>query len=145
MSPSSRDDHSSSDDDEFEPTWDALDDSERVDDTRWEDLVSDINRDQGFVPEMSSDEIRDALAEDEEWQPPDPGPVGWRTASPLFMLGIVGLIGGISALVLSAFLFRGLPGYALVGIIVVILLSTFVLIRHLPQYRSPDDGDGAQV
>ena len=144
MSPSARDDRSSSDD-EFEPTWDALDDSERIDDTQWKDLVSDINRDQGFVPEMSSDEIRDALADDEEWQPPDPGPVGWRTASPLFMLGIVGLIGGITALVLSAFLFRGLPGYALIGIIMVILLSTFVLIRRLPQYRSPDDGDGAQV
>ncbi|MFB9775147.1 hypothetical protein [Brevibacterium otitidis] len=144
MSSSSDDEHGS-DDGRTDPTWDSLGDGERVADDEWSELVSGINRDYGFVPEMSADEIRDALAEDEEWHPPEPAPVGWRTAPPLFVLGLLGLIGGIIALLLSAFILRALPGFVLAVIIVVILLSTVIVIRHLPEHRSPDDGDGAQV
>ncbi|GAA4285579.1 hypothetical protein GCM10022261_31100 [Brevibacterium daeguense] len=126
------------------PDWERIPEQDRVPDADWEELVAGLNSEAGFVPEMSAEEIRERLAEDEEWHAPEPEQVGWRKAPPLFVLAVVGVLGGIGTLLVCAIFFRPIPGYLVLVLLAVILVSGLLLFLNLPDERGTE-GDGARV
>ncbi|WP_101650321.1 hypothetical protein [Brevibacterium ihuae] len=127
------------------PEWERLPGDERVPDADWDALVTGISDQSGFVPEMSPEEIREQLAEDEDWVPPEPERIGWRSAPPLFVLAIVGLIGGITGLVVLAIFFRPVPGFAVLALLGISMVSGLLLFLNLPEEHREGRGGGAEV
>jgi ABC-type branched-subunit amino acid transport system permease subunit len=121
----------------------ALPEAERIADAEWQAFVAELRGQTAAVPEVSPEEIRDVL-DDEDWSPPEPEPVGWRTASPTLVLGLVGALGGLLALLLGAVFLRPLPGWALLVLLTVTLASAAVLFTRLPGSRNPE-ADGGEV
>lgn len=128
-----------------DPDRERLPDAERIPDADWESMVSGIEAQSGFVPEMSTDEIRERLEEDEDWVPPAPERIGWRSAPPLFVLSVVGLVGGVGALLVMAIFFRPVPGIAVLVLLGISMASGLLLFLNLPAEHRSDPGGGAQV
>ncbi|WP_349827751.1 hypothetical protein [Brevibacterium litoralis] len=118
---------------------------DRVSDEDWRAVVEGLARPTGFVPEMSRDEIREALEDEEEWTPPPAPRVGWRTAAPVVVLGWLMSLGGVAFLLLGAIFFRPLPGWLVLLLVVIVLLGATILFLRLPKDRPSDPGSGAQV
>lgn len=130
---------------ENEPERERAPEGERVADAEWEEFVAGIREQTGFVPEMSRDEVREALEDADDWHPPEPAPIGWRTAAPAVVLAWVAVLGGLTAVVVGAVFFRPIPGWATLALIVVVLLGALTLFIRLPRDRKYDGGDGAEV
>lgn len=126
------------------PEWEQIPEEDRVPDRDWDELVAGLDAETGFVPEMSVEEIRERLEEDEDWHAPEPEQVGWRKAPPLFVLAVVGVLGGIGTLLVCAIFFRPIPGYLVLALLAIILVSGLLLFLNLPDERGTR-GDGARV
>ncbi|GAB3061517.1 hypothetical protein [Sediminivirga luteola] len=127
------------------PAAERLRSEDRVPDTVWDQIVSDFRADRGFVPEMSRDEITDALEESEGYVPPDPGPIGVHTAPPILVLCWVLAIGGALGLLTMAVFFRGAPGGIVMTAVAATILGVLGLFWQLPKGRGDLDGDGSAV
>lgn len=120
----------------------ALPESEQIDDDTWSSFVDGIRWHTSSAPEVTPEEIQDVL-DDEDWTPPDPEPVGWRTSSPSLVLGFTGAMGGLFVLFVLAVFVRPVPGWALIVVITVVVASAAVLFSHLPGRRDPFSDGGA--
>lgn len=120
----------------------ALPDAQQVDDDTWSEFVDNLRWHTSGAPEVTPDEIDDVLEDD--WTPPDPGPVGWRTSSPSLVLGLIGSLGGLLAILTMAVFLRPAPGWAVLVAVTVTVASALVLFSHLPTRRDPFS-DGREV
>lgn len=142
-------DHNGNEGDERDPEEERTPDTEslpaheRVDDSTWSSFVDNITWHTSPSPDIPPDEVREALDE-EEWVPPEPDPIGWRTTSPSLVLGLFGALGGAIALFIVAIFLRPVPGWLLLITIAVTVGSAAVLFTHLPQRRDPFS-DGREV
>ncbi|WP_051297741.1 hypothetical protein [Brevibacterium album] len=116
---------------------------DRVADADWQDFVDSIRMTTARGSEIAPEEVREAL-DDEDWTPPEPAPVGWRTASPALVLGFVGALGGLAALLLGALFLRPFPGWAMLVLLAVTIASAAVLFTRLPRVRDPG-AEGGEV
>ncbi|MDQ4500785.1 hypothetical protein [Sinomonas sp. ASV322] len=80
---------------------------------------------------------------DGEFVPEEPGPV-LAGADPASVIAWVGALGSPVALLLSALFWRGIPGYAIAGLVAVFIASVGFLIMRLPRDKDEDD-DGARL
>lgn len=120
----------------------ALPDAQQVDDDTWSEFVDNLRWHASSAPEVTPDEIDDVLEDD--WTPPDPGPVGWRTSSPSLVLGLIGSLGGFLAVLTMAMFVRPVPGWAVLVAVTVTVASALVLFSHMPTRRDPFS-DGREV
>ncbi|MBQ1442383.1 MAG: hypothetical protein IIZ13_00870 [Renibacterium sp.] len=79
---------------------------------------------------------------DAEFVPAEPASLA--TVEPAIALGWVGAVGAPIALLLAAMFWRGLPWFAIVGLVLAFIGSAGYLIYRMPGHRDHDD-DGAQV
>lgn len=127
------------------PEEERLAGSDRVDDEEWASLLDSIAEPSVIGSEMSVGEIRDAIEEDDHWEPGEAAPVGWRTASPSLVLSCAASVGSILLLLVGIVFFRPLPSwYLLVGLAICVGGVTG-LFFHLPRERTEDGGTGAAV
>lgn len=129
--------------DDGTPGAESLPEGERIDDATWSSFVDNITWRTSPSPDIPPEEVREAL-DDEEWVPPEPDPIGWRTTSPSLVLGLIGALGGAFALFVVAVFVRPVPGWILLVLIAVTLASAGVLFTHLPKRRDPFS-DGREV
>ena len=120
----------------------SLPDAQQVDDATWSSFVDNIQWHTSTAPDVSAAEIDDVLEDD--WTPPDPGPVGWRTSSPSLVLGLIGALGGLLAVLGMAVFLRPVPGWAVLIAVTVTVASAALLFSHLPARRDPFS-DGREI
>ncbi|MEA5456866.1 hypothetical protein SPF06_19260 [Sinomonas sp. JGH33] len=80
---------------------------------------------------------------DGEFVPEEPEPV-LAGADPASVIAWVGALGAPVALLLSALFWRGIPGYAIAGLVAAFIASVGFLIMRLPRDKDEDD-DGARL
>ncbi|SDS70853.1 hypothetical protein SAMN04489752_2318 [Brevibacterium siliguriense] len=120
-------------------------DRSRISDEEWDDLVRQIAEPSATMGDIPAEDVRDALEDAEHWEPGPAEPIGWRTASPTLVLSWAAALGAVVLLLIGVIFFRPLPGwYLLIGLAVGIG-GAIGLFFHLPNHRSPDDGDGSSV
>lgn len=129
--------------DDSTPDAESLPDNQRVDDSTWSEFVDNIHWHTSTAPDVTPDEISDAL-DDTDWIPPEPEPIGWRTTSPSLVLALAGALGGGFILFIVTVFLRPVPGWVLLVVIAVIVGSAAVLFSHLPSRRDPFS-DGREV
>lgn len=120
-------------------------DPARISDSQWEDLVHQIAEPSAAMADIPADDVRDALEENEGWQPGPAEPIGWRTASPTLVLSLLATLGAVVLLLVGVIFFRPLPGWYLFVGIAVGLGGAIGLFFHLPATRKADGDDGASV
>lgn len=91
-----------------------------------------------------TDGPRDYEPTDEgEFVPEEPEPV-LAGADPASVLSWIGALGAPVALLLSALFWRGIPSYAIAGLVAIFIASVGFLIMRLPRDKDEDD-DGARL
>lgn len=141
------------DDDEERETWrddvpesERLEDSSRVSDSSWEDLVARLAEPEATMSELPVEEIRERLEETERWHPEPAAPIGWRTARPTLVLSVAATLGAVLLLILGAVFFRPLPPWFLLVGLAVGIGGAVGLFFHLPKQSPTEGGDsGASV
>lgn len=127
------------------PDSEKLDENSRISDSAWDDLVGQIAQPSAGMSEIPVEEVREALEEDEGWEPEPAAPVGWRTAPPTLVLSLVSTLGAVVLLLIGVVFFRPVPGWYLLVGVAVGLGGAVGLFFHLPKYRSIDGDNGASV
>ncbi|WP_422936332.1 hypothetical protein [Sinomonas sp. P47F7] len=85
----------------------------------------------------------EAAGGDGEFVPEEPEPV-LAGADPASVLSWIGALGAPVALLLSALFWRGIPSYAIAGLVAIFIASVGFLIMRLPRDK-PEGDDGARL
>ncbi|MYM20247.1 hypothetical protein GSY69_09785 [Brevibacterium sp. 5221] len=133
------------DDDARSPDWEALGDADRVSEAQWAEVLAGYDSPAAVNSEVPADLVADELAAGDDWERPDPPPVGWRTAPRALVLSLIAVLGAIAGLLVGALFFRPMPGWLTLLLVVVMLGGGVQLFRSLPSERRRDGDDGAAV
>ena len=125
------------------PPPDSSDDGQRhVSDEEWKEVVSALQAESSFVAEMTPNEVREALDEQDGWNKPPPPHIGWRSARPGFLVSLVCACLGVLSLIMTAVFFRDAPSFVVFGLVAVVIGAAIGLFFCIPQERSTTTDDG---